>query len=314
MTLHPQAKMFLDQLAAVSKGAPAIDQLTAEQYRMISAQMFSQTGGPPEEVAHVENVMILVDDGEINVRIYTPEGEGPFPVFVYLHGGGWVIGDLDVVDSTVRALTNASESIVVSIGYRRAPEFKFPTAPEDCYAALKWVAENISRYNGDPSFIAIGGDSAGGNLSAAVTLMAKDRGGPSIAYQVLIYPATNFAWNTPSMEENGEGYLLDKATIDWFTKHYLSEKDKTSPYASPILAKDLSGLPPALIITAQYDPLRDDGVLYADRLREAGVNVELSNYEGMIHAFFWMAGVMDAGREAIEQIGKAIKKNYTSEK
>ncbi|WP_201768911.1 alpha/beta hydrolase [Halalkalibacter akibai] len=239
-------------------------------------------------------------------------GEGPFPVFIYYHGGGWVLGDLDIVDVPLRSITNSSNALVVSVDYRLAPENKFPTAPEDCYQALQWVASNISSYNGDRNRIAVGGDSAGGNLATVVTQMAKQREGPFISYQVLIYPATQFSFHTQSHLENGENYFLTKSSMIYFAKQYISEKEKNHPYASPLLAPDLTSLPPALIITAEYDPLRDEGEAYANRLKESGVPVQLERYEGMIHGFFWLSGIMDQGKKAIDQIGSILKEHFSN--
>lgn len=302
MALDPQAKALLDQIAA----SGAVFAQTPEEFRLQLAQSAS-LAGLPEHVAHVKDIMIPVNEGEIPVRIYTPEGTGPFPVFVYFHGGGFIAGSIDVYDTPLRAVTNVSQAMVVSVGYRLAPEHKFPVAPEDCYAATKWVAEHIAGFNGDPSRLAIGGDSAGGNLAAVVALMSKERGGPKILHQILIYPVTNFTADTLSLRENGKGFYLEKDVIDFCYQNYLREEDKTSPYASPLLATDLSGLPPALVVTAEYDPLRDEGIQYAERLKEFGVQVEHHNYAGMIHGFFNMAGVMDQSKKLIEQVGVAIR-------
>ena len=240
----------------------------------------------PEQVARVENRTIPGPAGEIPVRIYTPQGSGPFPALVFFHGGGWVICNLDTHDGTCRSLANGAGCVVVSVDYRLAPEHKFPAAPEDCYAATQWVAKNAAELNVDASHIAIGGDSAGGNLTAVVAQMARDQGDPHLVFQLLIYPATNFRMDTPSIEENATGYFLTKDDMIWFMNHYLNgEEDKTNPLASPMLASDLSNLPPALIITAQYDPLRDEGELYGQKLKEAGVPVTISRYEGVIHGF-----------------------------
>ncbi|SDI09814.1 acetyl esterase [Alteribacillus persepolensis] len=312
MPLHPQAKAFLDQIAAAkAEGAPAIEEMTVEENRNALLENFKAIGGEPENVAKVEDLSIPVNGTDIDIRIYTPEGEGPFPVFVYYPGGGWVTGDLEVADSTLRTVTNVSECLVVSVHYRLAPEHKFPVAPEDCYAATKWVSENISKYNGDPERLAVGGDSAGGNLAAVVPLMAKDRGGPSIAYQYLIYPVTDFTFDTGSYRENGEGHFLETAGMHWFSDHYIDKEDRTNPYAAPLRADDLSNLPPALVITAEYDVLRDEGEEYADRLKEAGVPVERTRYDGQIHGFFWMSGIMDDARRSIEQVGNSLKKNLS---
>jgi acetyl esterase len=305
MTLNPQAKALLEQLEAL--GAPPMSQMSLEENRQNVAN-FKALGGEVQSVANVEERTVPVEGDEIKVRIYTPEGNGPFPIFVYYHGGGFVIGDLDTVDTPLRALTNASGCIVVSVDYRLSPEQQFPVPAEDAYAATKWVAETAASFNGDPSRIAVGGDSAGGNLAAVVSLMAKEHGGPAIAYQALIYPCTNCALETESHQVNGEGYLLTRDSMEWFYGHYLrNEEDKLNPYASPLLAEDLSGLPPALVITAEYDPLRDEGEAYAARLKEAGVSVEMTRYDGMIHGFFWMAGIMEQGKGAIEQVASGLR-------
>src|SRR5579884_1092068 len=254
MPLDPQAQAFIDQMAALN--TPPLNMLTPEVVRQ---WMKIPMGEPvePESVAHVEDWSVAVPDGSVTVRIYTPEGTAPFPVLVFFHGGGWVIGDLDTHDGICRSLANGAGCIVASVDYRLAPEHKFPAAPEDCYAATVWVAKNASTFNGDPSRVALGGDSAGGNLTAVVAQVARDRGGPPLVFQLMIYPATNFKMDTPSIEENAEGYFLTKDDMIWFTNHYLnSEDEKEHPLASPLLVSDVSGLPPALIITAEYDPLR----------------------------------------------------------
>lgn len=302
--IDPQAWFILKQLE--SAGAPPMELLTPEQARM--AADFRLLAEAPEEVEKVENRTIPVHGGEIQVRIYTPEGVGPFPALVYYHGGGWVIGNLDTVDVPCRMLANRAGCIVVSVDYRLAPEHKFPTAAEDAYAAAKWVSENAASIGVDPERIAVGGDSAGGNLAAVVALMARDQGGPSIAYQMLIYPVTNHSYDTESYRDNAEGYFLTKNTMVWFWNHYLrDEQDGKHPYASPLLEEDLSGLPPALVITAGFDPLRDEGEAYAERLKAAGVPVEATCYDGMIHGFFWMPGMLAQGNAVINQAANALK-------
>lgn len=284
MSLDPQIQEYIDQMAAMNM--PEMHTMTPEQIREGIAMQLAMENIEPEPVARVENRTIPGPAGEIPVRIYTPQGDGPFPALVFFHGGGWVICNLDTHDSTCRSLANGAGCVVVSVDYRLAPEHKFPAAPEDCYAATQWVAKNAAELNADASRIAVGGDSAGGNLTAVVTQMARDQKGPRLVFQLLIYPATDFGMNTPSIEENGTGYFLTKDDMIWFMSHYLnSDEDKTNPLASPMLATNLSGLPPALIITAQYDPLRDEGELYGQKLREAGVPVTISRYEGVIHGF-----------------------------
>ena len=266
-----------------------------------------------QEVAKVEDIKIPVDGSEITLRLYTPEGEGPFPVIVFFHGGGWVLGDLEIVDPICRSLANSTECLVVSVDYRLAPEYKFPVGIEDCYAATKWVSENITNYNGDPNRIATCGDSAGGNLAAVIPLMAKDRGGPNIAYQIILYGVTDFSFSTKSYLENGKGFYLETTAMHWFADQYFNHDDeKLNPYASPILAKDLSDLPPALVITCEYDVLRDEGEAYAARLKEAGVPVDLIRYDGQIHGFFWMPVLMDDANKALDQITNALKRQFSS--
>ncbi|HLI06994.1 MAG TPA: alpha/beta hydrolase [Ktedonobacteraceae bacterium] len=305
MPLDPQIQAYLDQMAAMNM--PPIHTLTPEQVRMGIAMQLAMENIEPEQVARVENRTIPGPAGEIPVRIYTPQGNGPFPALVFFHGGGWVICNLDTHDGICRSLANGAGCVVVSVDYRLAPEHKFPAAPEDCYAATQWVAQNAAELNVDASHIAIGGDSAGGNLTAVVAQMARDRGGPHLVFQLLIYPATDFRMNTVSIEENATGYFLTKDDMIWFTNHYLnSEEDKTNPLASPLLASDLSGLPPALIITAQYDPLRDEGELYGQKLREAGVPVTISRYEGVIHGFFGSIP-SDRGKQAEAEASAALR-------
>ncbi|WP_207369128.1 alpha/beta hydrolase [Heyndrickxia faecalis] len=290
---------------------PPMEQLEPEMAR--ASADFRLLAGAPEAVQKVENRTIPIEGAEIAVRIYTPEGEGPFPVLVYYHGGGWVIGNLETVDVPCRMLANRAGCIVVSVDYRLAPEHKFPTAAEDAYAAVQWVAEHAVEIGADPGRIAVGGDSAGGNLAAVVSLMAREQGGPSLAYQMLFYPVTNHSYDTDSYRENAEGYFLTKNTMIWFWNHYLrDEMDGQHPYASPLLAEDLSGLPPALVITAGFDPLRDEGEAYAERLKAAGVPVEATRYDGMIHGFIWMPGVLAASRDAINRAANALKEAFNA--
>ncbi|MFC0562311.1 alpha/beta hydrolase [Halalkalibacter alkalisediminis] len=305
MGLDPQAKFLLEQMAAA--GAPPMHELTPEEAR--ASANFTALAGAPEEVGKVENRTIPGPGGEIPVRIYTPEGQGPFGALVYYHGGGWVIGDLEGVDVPCRLLANRSNCVVVSVDYRLAPEHKFPAAIDDAYAASKWVVENASSIQVDAERVAVGGDSAGGNLAAVVSLMARDKNEFQVAFQMLIYPVTHHSFETTSHSENAEGYLLTKDSMEWFWKHYLrTEEEGKNPYVSPLLAEDLSGLPPALVVTAGFDPLRDEGEAYAQRLKEAGVAVEATRYDDMIHGFFWMPGVLEQGKQCIELAAAALKR------
>lgn len=300
--LDPQAKAFLDLLGE----REPVSALTPEENRARAAEL-RKLAGPAEPVAKVEDVLIPVKGGEIKARVYTPEGKGPFPIFIYLHGGGWVLGDLDTADAPCRSLANKAECIVVSVEYRLAPEHKFPVPLEDCYEAATWVANHAGEWSGDQARIAIGGDSAGGNLAASVAMKAREQEGPAFMAQILIYPVTDFSFSTLSHQANGEGYFLTRDSMVWFAQQYLGkEEDKHNVYAAPLLANDLSHLPPALVITAEYDPLRDEGLEYANRLRKAGVPVEYTCYEGMIHGFFWMAGIMDKGKQAIDQVARHL--------
>jgi acetyl esterase len=305
MALDPVAEGFLAQMAA--QGGPQLQEMTPEFARE-AFSVFSQLGGEPAQVANIENRTIPGPAGDIPVRIYTPEGTAPFPVLLYFHGGGWVIGDLEVVDAPCRALAKESGCVVVSVDYRLAPEHKFPAASDDCYAATKWVSDNAAEIGVDPSRIAVGGDSAGGQLATVISQMARDKGGPAIAYQVLIYPVTDATISTASYEENAEGYLLTKEGMIWFFNHYMNEDtDRKDPLLSPTYAESLAGLPPAIVITAEYDPLRDEGNAYAEKLKAAGVPVIHSQYPGMIHGFFWLGGVLGQCKQAIGEIGSALR-------
>jgi acetyl esterase len=307
MPLDPQARAYLDEQAALN--APPISQISPAEAREGFIASIDRSGSP-EEVASVENRTIPGPAGAIPIRIYRPRGAGagPLPVLVFFHGGGWVIGNLDTVDVPVRALANRSGCLVVSVDYRLAPEAKFPAAADDCYVATRWVADNAGALGADANRLAVSGDSAGGNLTAVVTLRARDLGGPAIAFQIPIYPVTDRDFTTASYIENADDYGLTRDAMIWFWDHYIpSTEDGRHPYAAPLRAADLSGLPPAFIITAEYDVLRDEGEAYAARLREAGVEVDLKRYDGMIHGFFSMGGVLDRGNDVIDEIARALR-------
>ena len=302
MPLDPQVRIFLDQMASLN--GPPMHTLTPEQVR--AGTKLQPTFMELEPVAQVENRTIPGPAGAMPVRIYTPAGSGPFPVLVFFHGGGWVICDLDTHDGHCRSLCNGAGCVVVSADYRLAPEHKFPAAPEDCYAATQWVAAHAAEINGDPARLAIGGDSAGGNLTAVVAQMARDGHGPTLLFQLLIYPATDFTFTGSSLKDNADGYFLTTEDMHWFSDHYLrSAADRQNPLASPLLAADLSKLPPALVITAEYDPLRDEGETYGQRLKEADVPVTISRYPGMIHGFFGFP--FDMSKHAIAEASQALR-------
>ena len=306
MPLDPQCQTLLDQMAAV--GGPGLESLTPEEARN-SYRMLMALGGSGNESVSIENRTIPGPAGEIPLRIYTPDAAAPRPVIVWFHGGGHVIGDLDTYDAVCRDLAAESSAVVVSVDYRLAPEHRYPAAVDDSYAATQWVSENAAELGGDPGRLAVAGESAGGNLAAVVPLVARDRGGPPIAFQALIYPATDLTRSHPSVEENGEGYLLTAKGMEWFNDHYLGpDGDPKDPLASPLFADDLSGLPPALVVTAEFDPLRDEGEAYAERLRDAHVPVELRRYDGQIHGFITLRTVLEAGGAALDDIARTIGK------
>ncbi|MBI3782832.1 MAG: alpha/beta hydrolase [Deltaproteobacteria bacterium] len=308
MPLDPQTKSFLDQIA--SMGGPALNEVPVEMARTVSDSM-AQWAGPGPDVAHVDNRKVPGPAGDIPVRIYVPGTAAAYPVLVYFHGGGWVIGSLESHDSICRTLANRAACMVVSVDYRLAPEHKFPAAAEDAYAATQWVAAAIGGLGGDPRRIAIGGDSAGGNLTAVVAQLARDRRGPRLVFQLLIYPVTDAARDTASYRENGDGYLLTRAMMDWFFDHYMTgDADGTDARLSPLRSENLQGLPPALVITAEFDPLRDEGERYAQRLREAKVPVTLSRYDGMIHGFFGMSSLVDKAKQAVDEAATALRKAF----
>jgi acetyl esterase len=305
MALDPQARVVLDQMGEM--GGPPINELSVKEARLASAAL-AALQGPPEPVGSVEDRTIPGPDGGLPIRIYVPFGNGPFPVLVYFHGGGWVIGDIESSDGLCRILTNAAGCIVVSVDYRLAPEHPFPAAADDAYHATLWAATNASSFGADASRIAVGGDSAGGNLAAVVAQMARDRGKTAICFQLLIYPVIDAACNTPSYSENAEGYFLTRDAMQWFWNHYVpNDADRNHPYASPLRASNLAGLPAALVITAEFDPLRDEGERYAESMSAAGTPVQLTRFDGMIHGFFAMGALIDQGKTAIQQSAAALR-------
>lgn len=314
-TAAPEMQAVLDALAAFD--APMISdvnphiarQLPTPADAVVSVLAANGTGYIPEPVADVSHILIPGAEEDLLARIYTPEGEGPFPVVVYFHGGGWVIANINVYDSSPRAIANAAGAIVVSVAYRQSPEVPFPGPVEDAYAATQWVIENAASFNGDPARVAVAGESAGGNMATVVTLMARDRGGALPIYQVLIYPVTQLVnLDTPSYVENADAAPLSRASAEWFFNYYTPDPaTREDPYASPLLAEDLSGLPPAIVITAQIDPLRSEGEDYANALTEAGVSVIYQNYEGVAHEFFGMGAVVPQALDAVALVGDGLR-------
>jgi acetyl esterase len=306
MPLEPQTKALLDAMNAAGASLE-FGTMSAEQARR-KMETNPVARGAAEPVAKVEDRSIPGPAGSLTIRIYTPAAAAPTPALVYFHGGGWVLGNLDGSDAQCRALTNAVGCATISVDYRLAPEAKFPAPVEDCYAATLWVADNAASLGCDPGRIAVAGTSAGANLAAAVPLIARDRGRPPLAFQVLVYPITDGSMNTRSYRENAEGYFLTAASMAWFWKQYISDdQDRVHPYAAPINAADLGRLPPALVITAEFDPLRDEGEAYAEKLRASAVPVTCTRYDGTIHSFVSMAANLDVGKRAFEQIVAGLK-------
>jgi acetyl esterase len=310
MPLDAQAQRVIEAMAALN--LKPVESSTPDEARE-SIRSRTAALGPFEDVAAVADHRVPVAGGEITVRAYSPGGPGPHPALVYYHGGGWVIGDLYTHDGLCRSLTNAARCAVVSVDYRLAPESKYPVPAEDSYAALRWVAANAGRLGIDPRRIAVGGDSAGGNLATVVALMARERGGPALVHQVLIYPVTDHDLSTPSYLENATGYVLTREGMRWFWSHYLArEAQGREPHASPLRASSLAGLPSALVITAEYDPLRDEGEAYAARLRDAAVPVTVTRYPGMFHGFVRMTRILDKARTALDEIAGSLQKAFAA--
>jgi acetyl esterase len=312
MTLDPQVQEI--RARRLAGGYTPLYEMSLERARAEDLASIQAAAGTAEPVASVRDGWIDGPDGPLRLRIYRPEGEGPLPALVYFFGGGWVLGTIDTSDAICRALANAAGCVTISVGYRLAPEHKFPAAVHDCVAAVRWVAANAAEIGVDRGRLAVGGDSAGGNLAAVVALLARD-GGPALAHQLLVYPNTDHAADTPSRREAVDPVLFNRTSVDWYYGHYLgSTTDGADPLVSPLRAPDLSGLPPATVITAEYDPLRDEGEAYAARLTEAGVPVEPRRFDGMIHGFFAMSGDLDQGREAVAWAAERLRAAFAAER
>ena len=305
MPLDPAVKVLLDQIDAL--GAPGMHELPPADVRAMYESL--RVPGLGDQRVPTTDTAIDGPHGEIPVRVYTPPtGEAPWPVIVFFHGGGWVIGSIETHDGVCRDLAARVEAVVVSVDYRLAPEDPFPAPLDDACAAVEWVAAKAADLGGDPARLAVVGDSAGGNLAAAVCLLARDRGGPSIAFQVLVYPVTDLTMSHPSMVENGEGYMLTAADMRYFAGHYLADTDATDWRCSPLHAEDHAGLPPALVQTAEFDPLRDEGEAYAERLREAGVPVEVRRFDGLIHGYLNLRHLVPAAEPAVDHAVDALRR------
>ncbi|MCI4065847.1 alpha/beta hydrolase [Micromonospora sp. R77] len=308
MALDPQVVAY--RAARAAAGTVPLYRQTLAQARAADLAAIRAGGGDPEPVHEVRDAHVPGPGGPLPVRIHRPAGDGPLPTLLYFFGGGWTLGSVETADGICRRLANATPCQVVTVGYRLAPEHRFPAAVQDCHAALRWIATHADEFGADPDRLAVGGDSAGGNLAAAVTLLARADGGPRLAAQLLVYPNTD---QRPGPAPAGEEdpLLFNRHSVAWYRGHYLADPgDAADPLASPLLAEDLSGLPPALVVTAEHDPLRDEGERYADRLRAAGVPTEVTRYPGMIHGFFAMPGVFDAGRRAQEQAAAFLRDRF----
>ncbi len=307
MPLSPAARTMLDRLADLD--TPPIWEQDLDELRAADIQIM-KVMDQPVEVASVVDRAIPGPAGEIPVRIYTPDAPESRPLVVYFHGGGFVFCSIDTHDGTCRRLANAAGAVVMSVEYRLAPEHCFPAPLEDCYAATAWAHEHADALGADASQLVVAGDSAGGNMAAATALVARDRGGPPVTQQVLIYPVIDSGCDTPSFTENADGYFLEGDTMRWFWSQYLGNGgDGSDPHASPCRAADHSGLPPAVVITAEFDPLRDEGEAYAEMLRAAGVPVTSARYDGMIHGFVSMPSLFPEADQAITVIAEAVRRS-----
>jgi acetyl esterase len=309
MPLDPLLKAFLDSIAA--QPAPKMWEVQPAEGRMALAAMIEMVGPKDVPIGKTANIAIPGPDGnEIPARVYTPVaagGEG-LPTLIFFHGGGYVIGSIDTHDGLCRILANESGCCVISVEYRLAPEHKFPAAVDDAVAALAWIEKNAAELGVDANRLGVGGDSAGGGLAAVVAQIAKESGGPRLGFQMLLFPVTQIGKETASLREFAEGYFLETRTLQWFYDHYLpADADREHPRVSPLNAGDLSGLPPAYVMVAGFDPLHDEGVAYAERLREAGVAVTLADYPDMVHDFIYMQAVLPQAPEALAAAAAALK-------
>lgn len=308
MPLDPEMQDALDFIA--SRGVPPHYELTPEEARVNMEKSRAVFGGDEVALPRVEDRAVRGPGGDIPIRVYSPQpagGGGKLPMLVFFHGGGWVMGSLDTHDGACRRITKLSECMVISVDYRLAPEHKFPAALQDSIAAVVGVFDLADELGGDAARLAVGGDSAGGNLAAVVAMMAKESGHPPIAFQLLIYPVVTCGYDTPSMRANAEGQLLTLKGMQWFWDHYLNDPgDAESPLASPMKAAGISGLPPAHVVTAEYDPLLDEGEAYADLLREADVAVTAKRYDGLMHGFINMTSTKCAN-SAIAEMAAVLR-------
>jgi acetyl esterase len=304
MEVHPQVTALLEDLVASSR--PSSMSLPLPEGRRNFTELFTSLSERPD-VPRVEDITVPGAEGDLLGRVYSAVTGAPTPVVVYLHGGGWVFGGAEAFDGLARALAAASGALVVAPEFRLAPEHPFPAALEDCMVATGWVQDHAAELGGDGTALAVAGDSSGGNLAAAVTLRARDAGRRGIGFQLLMYPALDPSLSTASYLENADDAFLSKSEMVWYWDRYLGpDGDRTDPHAAPLNAPDLKGLPPAHIVVAGHDVLRDEGEAYASRLREAGVPVTVARYDDMVHGFLSMTRYLDTGRAAIEEAGRVL--------
>jgi acetyl esterase len=307
--LDPQLQAMRDRRER--DNVPQLYALSLTDARAADLASIQEAGGEPEPVYEIASLTIPGPGGELPLRLYRPASDRPLPALLYFFGGGWVLGTIDTADGVSRSLANSSGALIAVVGYRLAPEHPFPAANDDCYSAVRWVAEHADEIGVDPARLAVGGDSAGGNLAAGVALRAR-ADGPALVGQLLVYPNTDQLADDESMRAADDPFLFNRHSVAWYRQHYLADPgDAASPLASPLRAESLAGLPPALVITAEYDPLRDQGEAYARRLADDGVQVELSRYPGMAHGFFTMAGTVDASRAAIAQAASRLREWFS---
>ena len=308
--LDPQAQALLDLIKA--RQIPATHLLSPEQARGFYRDRRALTQPEPRSMAEVRNLVMPGPAGNLALRLYRPDSlHGPAPTLLYFHGGGWVIGDLETHDVLCREQADLGRCVVVAVDYRLGPEQRFPAAVDDALAAARWLHPHADALGLDSARFALGGDSAGGNLAAVVAQLLRDQSHPLKArLQLLIYPATDMRAVAPSHQHNGQGYLLTSDTIDYFRGHYLAPDQHSDPRASPLLHANLSGLPPALVITAGFDPLRDEGMQYADALSAAGNNVQYISFERQIHGFITMGRVLAEANTAVRLCGQALRQAW----
>jgi acetyl esterase len=307
MPLDPIVKGFLDQMKAM--GGPKMSEAGAVAGREQFMALMQLVGPRDVPVGKVENKTVPTPAGGVPVRVYSPVAAGgdAMPALVYFHGGGFVIGNIESHDGLCRLMANEGGLRIVSVDYRLAPENKFPAAFDDALAALTWVAANASEIGVDANRIAVGGDSAGGALAAQVAQAVKAKGGVALAAQMLLFPVTQIGEETKSLKEFAVGYFLEKETLDWFYRSYVpAGADTSDPRLSPLRAKDVSGLPPAFIMLGGFDPLHDEGMRYADKLRAAGVKVTVADFGDMIHCFVYLQSVLPQARDALAGAAKAV--------